>query len=642
MISRRRFLVETSGMGACALAAADMTATNNGMSRPVLEDSTIFKKIEVTPSEIEAGGNAEFRIKITVGGGYPLHPTRLAISLPTQLGFAKPSLFIDEDYGYLEVYSNNPAVSWTKRLWDVQNDRMVDRDSDHPRRWGQHLVLIDLSAGLKENDFVQLNWGDLGRGFGKGTPAAVLCPKSEYYQYIWVRYYSDQNKGVPDMERDITGFHQRPVPDAEAKRPLRIHPKPLHRWRAISRPKETLLVPLDLYGNVTPVAEIENEIEATEKYRTVRNGVYHYSHAGTTIRSRRVPISRSAGVSNVFDGRNIYFGDVHTHSKYSNDVIEEGRSEMSPHDLHVFARERAGLDFYAITEHHQPQDSPRDQIMEQVWNEIIEATIANDKPGEFLIFPGFEYRCARGDTVLFFNYLPTFQEIHRPEWTDIRRVWDALKGKDYISLPHFHNPGKLSADEWWSCPYEGVEPVAEIFSCHRSFERFDVFEQGRALVKHNRPDRNGAWFLRQGFRYGFVADSDSHYGHPGMQGLSAVYARALDKTSIMEAYRGRHVYGVSGDRIRLLFTGNGKLMGSVLENTGQKEITIDVVAENRLKKIELFRNGELFRRFLPEDPIVFRKDVRIDDPEPSNWYVRVTQENNQMAWSSAIWYSQLV
>jgi len=599
----------------------------------------IFKKVEITPSVVEVGSNQEFAIRLTIGAGYPQQPTRLAISLPTQLGFSKPALFIDEDYSYLEVYSNNPEIRWEKRIWDVQQDFFVERSTDHPRSWGQHLAIIDLSAGLNEGDYVQLNWGDLGRGFGKGTPTTVLCPKAEYFQYVWVRYFADQRQGVPDMEREIPQFHHRPVADAEARIPLRILPKPLHRWRLIRRTGEALLVPMDLFGNVTPVRDLAQEIDTRGTYRFIGNGVYHYANPNVAIRTRRMPLTQSAATANVFEGMNLYFGDMHTHTKYSNDVTEESRTEMSPGDMHVFARERAGLDFYGTSEHHQPQDSPRDRTPESVWSETIEAVIRNDRPGEFLVFPGIEYRCRRGDTVLSFNYLPEYKEVNRPEWTDIRKVWEGLRGEDYISHPHFHNPGGLAENEWWVCPYEGVEPVMEIFSCHRSFERYDAFEQGRSLVKHHRKDRMGAWFLQNKMKYGFVANSDSHYGHPGMQGLAAVYARSLDKKSILEAYRGRHVYGLSGDRIRLLFTGNGKLMGSEMPNTSPKEFLIDVVAEYKLKKVELFKNGDLFRRFVPDDLLTFRKELKIADPEPSNWYVRVTQENNQMAWSSAIWYS---
>jgi hypothetical protein len=655
-ISRRRFFCGSSVLGTGLLfSGVHKSETVIPDSGPGEEQSTslmpienvystshpaqlIFKKVEITPSVVEVGNNEEFAIKITIGPGYAQQPTRLAISLPTQLGFSKPALFIDEDYSYLEVYSNNPEIRWEKKIWDVQQDFFVDQRTDHPRKWGQHLAIIDISTGLKEDDYIQLNWGDLGRGFGKGTPTTVLCPKEEYFQYIWVRYFADQSKGVPDMERDIPQFHQRPVADAETKVPLRILPKPLHRWRLIRKTHEALLVPMDLYGNVTPVRNFGQEIDVKDAYRFIRNGVYHYGNSNIHIQTRRRPLTKTAGTSNVFEGMNVYFGDMHNHSKYSNDVIEESRTEMGPGDMQIFARERAGLDFYATSEHHQPQDSPRDHTLESTWNETIEAVMKNDKPGEFLVFSGFEFRCQRGDTVLFFNYLPEYKEINRPEWTDIRKVWDGLRGKDYISHPHFHNPGRLAENEWWVCPYEGVEPVVEIFSCHRSFERFDAFEQGRSLVKHHRKDRMGVWFLQNQMEYGFVANSDSHYGHPGTQGLAAVYAKALDKKSIIEAYRSRHVYGVSGDRIRLLFTGNGKLMGSEVTNTSAKEFFIDVVAENKLKKVELFKNGELFRRFVPDDSLTFKKELEVADPEPSNWYLRVTQENNQMAWSSAIWY----
>ena len=658
MISRRKFFGNSSVLGAGFLLAGSskldaitVVEKPDSITGYVLDPvmniysngspcELIFKKAEITPSVVEVGNNVEFKIKLTIGSGYAQRPTRLAFSLPTQLGFSKPALFIDEDYGYLEVYSNNPGVKWEKKIWDVQKDFFVDETNDNLRSWGQHLVIIDVSPGLKEDDYIQLNWGDLGRGYGKGTQTTLLSPKEEYLQYIWIRYFEDQTNGVPDMERDITisNFHKRPVPDAETQLPIRMLTKPLYRWRLLRKTTEAILVPIDIYGNITPVKNLKEEIDCKETFSNKVNGVYHYSNSNVVIQTKKHPLSGSSGMVNVFEGQHLYFGDMHSHSTYSNDCIEESRTEMRPFDMQVFAKERAGLDFYATSEHHQPWDSPRDQIMKYVWDETIEAIQKNDKPGEFLVFPGFEFRCERGDTVLFFNYLPEYEEINRPEWTDIRKVWDGLKGKDYLSHPHFHNPGSLGENEWWVCPYEGIEPVIEIFSCHRSFERFDVFEQGRSLVKHHRTDRNGEFFLKNNFKYGFVANSDSHYGHPGMQGLAAVFSKSLDKQSILEAYRKRHTYGLSGDRIRLLFTGNGKLMGSEVANTPVKEFLIDVVAENKLKKIELFKNGDLYRLFLPDNDLILKKEFKIADTEFSNWYVRVTQENNQMAWSSAIWF----
>ena len=145
------------------------------------------------------------------------------------------------------------------------------------------------------------------------------------------------------------------------------------------------------------------------------------------------------------------------------------------------------------------------------------------------------------------------------------------------------------------------------------------------------------YFLQQGYRYGFVANSDDHKGHVGVNGLTAVYSPSLDRDSLLAAYRARHVYATTNARIRLLFTANDALMGSVLAETSRKEFRIEVTGENRLKRIELFQNGELYQTLLP-DGIAFCQTVRVESEGPDNWYVRVTQIDNHIAWSSPIWF----
>lgn len=119
--------------------------------------------------------------------------------------------------------------------------------------------------------------------------------------------------------------------------------------------------------------------------------------------------------------------------------------------------------------------------------------------------------------------------------------------------------------------------------------------------------------------------------------MIAVYSKSLDRDAIFEAYQNRRVYGTSNACIRLLFTGNGKLIGSEIPNTSQKTFEIDVTGEGPLKKIDLFRNGELFKRYKPTGMCFKLTDV-IQDAESSNWYVRITQQDNYVAISSPIWF----
>jgi len=64
-----------------------------------------------------------------------------------------------------------------------------------------------------------------------------------------------------------------------------------------------------------------------------------------------------------------------------------------------------------------------------------------------------------------------------------------------------------------------------------------------------------------------------------------------------------------------VFTGNGKLMGSEIPNTPDKVLMVDAVGENTLKK-----------------------EIAVKEDDPSFWYVRVTQLDNPIAWSSPVWY----
>ena len=143
--------------------------------------------------------------------------------------------------------------------------------------------------------------------------------------------------------------------------------------------------------------------------------------------------------------------------------------------------------------------------------------------------------------------------------------------------------------------------------------------------------------LRQGYRYGVVCNSDGHKGHVGTNGVTAVFAKELTREAIFDAYRARRVYGTTNARLRLLFTANGELMGSVLPNVAKKEFHIDVVGESALKRVELFGPDGVVACFAPTGR-TFTADPVVDRDEPGWYYVRATQHDNHIAWSSPVWW----
>ncbi|MGC9347725.1 MAG: DUF3604 domain-containing protein [Anaerolineae bacterium] len=602
----------------------------------------IFRDATLTPQRVLAGDSAEFIIRLTLGPDYTPDISRLIFDFPGTVGMSRPTRMHQESDGYVTARVSNPDVTYELGVWDMEIADFTSRERRSWRGMAARMVVLDLGPGLGEGDTLELRWGATTGGYGPGAKVTTVVPRKDYRCTIHVRYFSDAEQGLPDFGRSFANY-TRPVPAEVVALEFRVLPRAPHHLRLIRQTDRALLVPYDLFWNVAEVEDPTLWIVGEKPDRQNGFGVFEYDTPYVSARSRGLPITETAAMNDVFEDYNLYWGDVHTHSAHSVDCVEREKMDMTPGDLMDAARQRAGLDFFAVTDHHQPWDIPRHRLPREAWEATIADLKEHHRPGTFVVLPGIEYRCPRGDTVVLFNWLPAYDEIDQRDWDDVRKLWAALQGRDLLTIPHFHNPGRLDAGEWWSpggaegTPEPAVEPVLEIFSCHGSYEREDALEHHIPLIKRSRPDRYGVHFLKEGYRYGFVCNSDGHKGHVGTNGLTAAFARTLTRDAILDAYRRRHVYGTTNARIRLLFTGNGHLMGDVVPNTPEKTLAIDVVGEAPLKKVDLFRDGDLHRRFVPEGK-TFKAEVTVEDDALSHWYVRATQLDNHIAWSSPIWY----
>jgi hypothetical protein len=609
----------------------------------------IFADATITPTEIPAGDSDEFVIRLVVGPDYPDRATRIVFDFMGMLGTSCVTAECNEESGYVEAYVSNPDVTWTRRCWSVDRAKFAER-GDRPRE-GQRMVALDLSAGIGEGDVIELHWGETLGGFGPGAKATIVVPRPNFEAFVDVRFFADQERGMPDLARSFVGY-DRPEPDETVRLTYRVLPREVKRLRLFRQTRRTTLVPFDRFWNVADVEALEEIAcaEAPVDALAIRHeqGTFVFERGDAQVTSKRLPMTETPRMDDVFEGHNLYWGDIHTHSAYSCDACTRAAMDMTPGDLMVFARERACLDFFAVTDHQDPAGDETAKIGPEWWAATLDDVREHNRPGEFVVFPGIEFRAARerldggptqmrGDTVIVFNYLPEYDEVNDVRLQDMRAVWRTLAGRDFMSIPHFHSPGNLPAGEWWAPEDMRLEPVLEIYSDHGSYEREDALENARAVCKAFREDRCAAWLLKQGYRYGFAANSDDHKGHVGVNGVTAVFARDLTGDAIFEAYRARCVYATTNARIRLIFTGNDALMGSVVPNDSVKRLRIDVVGESTLKRVDVFRNGEQFERFRP-DGLAFATEMQVREAEPSNWYVRVTQQDNHIAWSSPIWF----
>jgi hypothetical protein len=250
-----------------------------------------------------------------------------------------------------------------------------------------------------------------------------------------------------------------------------------------------------------------------------------------------------------------------------------------------------------------------------------------------------EYQCDRGDHAILFRDSPEYSEVTDPQTADLRIFWERLKHRDPLCIPHFHYPGTLPEGEWYRPDDPGLDPVIEVFSCHGRYDTlpFPGMALAPPLVKALRADRNGDAFLKRGFRYGIVCNSDGHKGRPGSNGLTAVFARDLSRNAIFEALRARRCYGTTNARILLVFNANGYPMGSEIPFAPKVELDIRVIGTDKLRYVDVLKDGMPFRRFRPEGR-KFHDTLSDSHGEQTTFYqVKVLQEDMEMAFGSPVW-----
>lgn len=330
---------------------------------------------------------------------------------------------------------------------------------------------------------------------------------------------------------------------------------------------------------------------------------------------------------------NIYWGDIHGHS-----AMSDGTG--TPDEYFEYAREIAGLDFCSLTDHDAFGFIPLDAIN---WQCQLDRIKNHHKPGEFVIFPAYEWTSwIYGHRNVYFKS-PNSQVFSssNQQFDTLPELWNALKKFESMTIPHHVAGGPIAAD--WSQHNPEFEPVVEICSVHGSSESWNcpgfIYNPQKGSTVRDALDR--------GYKLGIFASSDCHDGHPGIhprgqtvRGLIAARAEDLTRENIWQAIRRRAVYGTSGVRMYLSFEINNYPMGSIISRHTIDDINIVALAvgEEYMEEIILVKNGkEILRKSGHEYEASLTLSEVKEEAGDTYYYVRAKQMDGQMSWSSPIW-----
>lgn len=534
-------------------------------------------------------------------------------------GWSTPQTQHPQGLGYTTVAHDGPSAERGLRL--------------EAATWGDQLLGITVAGrALEAGERVRIH-------YGAGPAGSVVDRYAEEASRLWIGVDGDGD-GVRGLLPDSPTVTVEPGEPAGLILTLPGTLRPGEQGRLT-------VAAVDASGNATPgvVGELTLEIlppglELDDRLRLGPGDEGHTS-ASFTAPEEGLYRVRATGPDGLLGQSNpvlvsdrvprVHFGDVHGHSGLSDGT-------GTPEAYYRYARDVAGLDFAALTDHDHwgmrfLDDEP------ELWDLIVRTGQRFHDPGSFVTLLGYEWTSwIHGHRhVLFFGDQAQVYSSLDPRYEHPQGLWDALRGQPAMTIPHHSGGGPIPTD--WSIPPDPeLEPLVEVASVHGVSEA---------------PDAPGAIYspvagsfardaLDMGYTLGFVGSGDAHDGHPGLAwlasnqgGLVAVLDAELSREGIHEALRSRRVYATNGARTLLFTTLEGLPMGSRVSSTDRGDLVLFAVGDAPLHGVEIIRSGAVSDRIPADTERMVQATITLEGLEAGEYiYVRVLQQNGGVAVSS--------
>ena len=348
------------------------------------------------------------------------------------------------------------------------------------------------------------------------------------------------------------------------------------------------------------------------------------------------------------DGKqySLVWGDLHRHT----DLSFDGHGDGSMYDVYRYALDAAGLDFLGPSEHLLTTNYTTDYT----WRMVDKAVDIYKIPGVFYPLLNYERTVQYPDGHRNIVAMGRgYQKIRiktgaRPNGAaedDTPTLWEKLldgnEKPTAISIPHT-SATQMGTD--WRYNDERVERLVEMFQGNR--DSYEYYGAPRAAVAESllvggyvtsgEIRRKGyIWnALAKGYKMGFIASSDHRSTH---MSYAAAYTPARNYADIWNSLYARRTYAAT-DNIIVDFQCAGRAMGAAFASNTVPKLEIGVIGADTIAQIDIIKDNKIVYTAHPgvEELSLTYTDRDVETGE-HYYYVRVIQEDNNMAWASPIW-----
>jgi hypothetical protein len=219
---------------------------------------------------------------------------------------------------------------------------------------------------------------------------------------------------------------------------------------------------------------------------------------------------------------------------------------------------------------------------------------------------------------------------------DTKMLYEEIRSRNAVAISHTSGT-RMGTD--WRDNDPRLEPVVEIFQGARTnYESLDaplVAKEGKdaAHMKQAGYQPEGmvsnAW--AKGYKLGITSSSDHGSTHIS---YSLVYTDDPSRQGVLNAIRKRHTYGAM-DNIVLDVRMGERFMGDEFTLTAAQPIRVHARGTRAVARVDIVKDNKVIYSTQPNQQVV---DFEFTDKGPVTgrhfYYVRVTQDDQMLAWSS--------
>lgn len=346
---------------------------------------------------------------------------------------------------------------------------------------------------------------------------------------------------------------------------------------------------------------------------------------------------------------NFYYGNIHSHTAYSDGNKEGSASYDCPTESYNYAKKSLHFDFLGISEHNH---AGAGMSLARYADGLAEANLLN-QDGVFVTLYGMEWgTISQGGHVIIYGYnkligweagnYDIFNEV-----TDYNGLFQKV-ARNSTAFAYLAHADPADYDSLLIKPFKATNDSAIIGMAIRSGPAFSTD------TTYNNPSTSSyearyKEALRQGYHVGAGLDHDNHYTTFGRTAQSrlVVLAPSLTNTEIRNAFKNRRMYASDDWNIKVNFTINSQPLGTIFTDSNSPNINVSVSDDDgeSVSSIKIYYgipgSGSLVTLLTSNTSTSSLSYTHnIGDGATYYYYAVIAQPDGNKVFTSPIWYTR--